>query len=128
MTGSRRMWSRRVCKKGKALKNIQVIDGALNAAYDIWAVDDELFGLIFPEPGQNIEFIEDFTRRVWSKLSKERRQELYDRWWENPVPKHEVRGIHGTLFYELKDSKAGYYPTKRESDLNAHGRIGWDHP
>ena len=110
------------------MKNIQVIDGALNAAYDIWAVDDELFDLIFPGQGQNVEFIEDFTDRVWSKLNEEQRRKIYDRWWRNPVPKHEVVGIHGTLVYELKGSKMECYPTKRESDLNSRGRIGWDHP
>ena len=110
------------------MKNIQVIDGAYNASYDIWTISDELFQLIFPNEGQNIEFIEDFTERTWSRLSTSEQKRLYAEWWSRPVPKSEVQGIHGTLFYELKEAKAGYYPNKKESDLNALGRIGWDHP
>lgn len=105
-----------------------MIDGATNAAYDIWSISDELFALLFPEEGQNIEFIEDFTERVWSHLSDSERERLYAQWWANPVPKSEVQGIDGTLFYELKSAKQGSYPNKRESDLNHAGRIGWDHP
>jgi hypothetical protein len=41
------------------MKNIQVIDGAMNAAYAIFAVTDEEFSALFPGEGQDVEFIED---------------------------------------------------------------------
>jgi hypothetical protein len=44
------------------MKNIQVIDGANNAVYDIFAATDEEFTLIFPE-GQDVAFIEEVLAR-----------------------------------------------------------------
>ena len=103
------------------MKNIQVIDGADNTAYDIYAIPNELFDLIFPEPEQNIEFIEDFnTRTKNSHINK-----LMEKMWKNPINKYEVDGIHGTLFFELIQKKK-YYPNKKESDLNKQGRP-WNH-
>ena len=46
------------------MKNIQVIDGANNCSYDIFAVTDDEFKILFPDPGQDIEFIEDAIARV----------------------------------------------------------------
>ncbi len=40
------------------MKNIQVIDGALNSVHDIFSVTDEEFSLIFPD-GQDIAFIDE---------------------------------------------------------------------
>ena len=52
----------------KAVKNIQVIDGALNAVYDIFQATDEEFALIFP-PGQDIAFIDEvIAREVHAEL------------------------------------------------------------
>lgn len=44
------------------MKNIQVIDGADNRVYDIFAATDEEFGLIFPQ-GQDIAFIDEVMAR-----------------------------------------------------------------
>jgi len=44
------------------MKNIQVIDGAENAVYDIFAAPDEVFALVLPA-GTDIAFIEDIERR-----------------------------------------------------------------
>jgi hypothetical protein len=48
------------------MKNIQVINGANNCSYDIFAVTDDEFKILFPDPGpgQDIEFIEDAIARV----------------------------------------------------------------
>lgn len=40
------------------MKNIQVIDGAINSVYDIFVATDEEFLLIFPEE-QDIAFIDE---------------------------------------------------------------------
>jgi hypothetical protein len=47
---------------GLSMKNIQVIDGAVNCVYDIFAATDEEFGLIFPD-GQDIAFIDEVYGR-----------------------------------------------------------------
>jgi len=44
------------------MKNIQVIDGAANSVYDIFAASEEEFSLIFPE-GQDIAFIGEVMAR-----------------------------------------------------------------
>ena len=44
------------------MKNIQVIDGAVNCVYDIFSATDEEFALIFPN-GQDIAFIDEVYGR-----------------------------------------------------------------
>ncbi len=91
------------------MKNIQAIDGALNAAYAIFAVTDQEFSVLFPNEGQDIEFIED----VIARLGDHQTGQLMAPVWGRPVPKPHVVGIHGTLFYELEYKKK-YYKNKRE--------------
>ena len=92
-----------------AVKNVQVIDGAVNAAYSIFAVTEEEFKLIFPDDGQNIEFIEDMVVR----LGDDRTGKVMTPVWGREVAKPDVHGIHGTLFYDLHEKKK-YYEGKRE--------------
>lgn len=89
------------------MKNIQVIDGADNCTYDIFAVSEEDFDLLFPKPNQNIEFIEDVVDRI----GEQKIRDLNSRLWNNRILKEEVNGIHCTLFYQLL-SKKKYYPSK----------------
>ena len=91
------------------MRNIQVIDGAENSEYAIYAVTDEDFALIFPAEGQNVEFIEDLIER----LGEDKADEVFEHVWDRRVDKPDVIGIHGTLFYELL-SKKKYYPTKND--------------
>lgn len=92
------------------MKNIQVIDGAANCTYDIFAATDEQFEAIFPD-GTNVEFIEDVVERLGADAVKRVIEPL----WERRVTKSEVQGIHGTLFYGLLHKKQ-YYPNKLDSD------------
>jgi len=48
--------------RGHDLKNIQVIDGAMNSVYDVFATTDDEFSLIFPE-GEDIAFIDEVMSR-----------------------------------------------------------------
>jgi hypothetical protein len=83
----------------------------MNCSYDIFAATDEEFALIFPGD-TDIEFIDDFIARVGEEVAGRTLEPL----WKRRIDKKEVRGIHGTLFYELEFKKK-YYPTKKESDL-----------
>jgi len=56
------------------MKNIQVIDGADNAAYDIFAATDEEFAMIFPA-GQDVAFISE----VLNRGPKEALDDAFDR-------------------------------------------------
>jgi hypothetical protein len=82
------------------LKNIQVIAGADNSTYSIFAATEEVFEAIFPA-GADIEFAEDFFERVSGEMGTRITTEL----WKRPVAKMDVRGIHGTLFYQLTHKK-----------------------
>jgi hypothetical protein len=98
------------------MKNIQVIDGAINCVYDVFSATDEEFASIFPS-GQDVAFIDE--------VYKDGNSEVLDRAfkciWERRVPKSQVQGIHGTLFYEL-ESKKPYYPTRRDEEaINPNG-------
>ena len=94
------------------MKNIQVIDGADNCAYDVFSISDSDFIKIFPN-GQDIEFSED----LFERLGAEEVSSILEPVWKNRLDKKEVTGIHGTLFYGL-ESKKEYYPNKRETDLD----------
>ena len=96
------------CTKVK-MKNIQIIDGATNCAYDIYSATEEDFLLIFPMSGQDIQFIEDIRDQEIIK-------QALARLWTKRLPKPEVNGIHGTLFYELPGKKQ-FYPNRKEDDL-----------
>jgi hypothetical protein len=93
-------------------KNVQIIDAAANCTYHIYAFTDEQFALLFPEEGQDVEFIEDVAER----LSPEQQERAFAGAWTRPVRKPDAQGIHGTLFYQL-DYKKEYYPSKRENDV-----------
>jgi hypothetical protein len=93
--------------------NIQIIDGADNCAYDIFMAEVDAFHEIFPAPGQDVEFIDDFVLRV----GEQRAASILNEIWRNPVDKKLAEGIHGTLFFELEKKKV-FYPTKKESEMS----------
>jgi len=94
------------------MKNIQVIDGANNCSYDIFAMTDDEFKILFPDPGQDIEFIEDAIDRV----GDDELAAIMRNVWKRRIKKPDVNGIDGTIFYELFWKK-GYYPNKRDDDI-----------
>ena len=92
------------------MKHIQVIDGAINCSYDIFAATNSEFSLIFPD-GQDIAFIDEVVARENSTQL----EEAFKNIWMRRISKPEVNGIHGTLFYEL-EAKKQYYPTRRDNE------------
>lgn len=93
------------------MKNIQVIDGAANCTYDIFAATEEKFSQIFLGD-TDIEFNTD----VYKRLGEEKSARIFGQIWQRKLDKTTVNGIHGTLFYGL-DKKKEYYPTKKDSDI-----------
>jgi hypothetical protein len=91
------------------MKNIQVIDGALNCTFSIFQATDEEFVLLFPGPRQDIQYAEDLA-----DLSRQDEiSAALQRIWERPVRKQDAHGIHGTLFYQLQRYK-NVFREKRE--------------
>ena len=74
----------------RSTKNVQIIDGAMNCTYSIYAFTDEQFALLFPEEGQDIEFIED----VWARLSRKQWKRAFSGAWTRPRRKPDAQGIH----------------------------------
>lgn len=98
------------------MKNIQVIDGAINSVYDIFAATDEEFSLIFPE-GNDIAFIDE----VYARGNAKALDKAFKNIWGRRIPKREVSGIHGLLFYQLEEKKV-YYPTRKDEEaINPNG-------
>jgi hypothetical protein len=92
------------------MKNIQIIDGALNSVYDIFAATDEEFALIFPGD-QDIAFIDEVLARS-PDLDLDG---TFKRIWQRRIPKREAMGIHGLLFYEMEHKKQ-LYPTRKDEE------------
>jgi hypothetical protein len=101
----------------EVVKNIQVIDGGVNATFNIFQATNHEFAAIFPGPGQDIEVIEDYLARV----GEDEAAKTLSKIWERPIYKHDVKGIHGTLYYEWRE-KAKYLPkSRREIDRDPSG-------
>ncbi|MEZ5823210.1 MAG: hypothetical protein R3C97_00210 [Geminicoccaceae bacterium] len=99
------------------MKNIMIVDGARNCVYDIFAIEDEYFKLIFPEDGQDIEFVEDFIGRCGALEHKQ----ILSKLWKRPIIKSKANGIHGILYYELHEKKK-FYPDKKDCNaINPNG-------
>jgi hypothetical protein len=74
------------------MKNVQVIDGADNAVYDIFEIGDGDFAELFPQ-GQDVTFIEDLEERV----PKARLSAICEAMWAHRVRKNDAMGIHGVM-------------------------------
>jgi hypothetical protein len=94
------------------VKNIQVIDGAINCVYDVFQATDEEFSVIFPA-GQDVAFIDE----VYARGNKEVLDVAFNAIWARRIPKIQAQGIHGLLFYEL-ESKKVYYPSRRDEEAS----------
>jgi hypothetical protein len=95
------------------MKNIQIIDGASNCTFSIFQATEEEFGRLFPEAGQEIQFSDELANLTeQGEVSA-----ALKRIWERPIRKRDVRGIHGTLFYNLDHYKR-LYRVKREDGVD----------
>lgn len=93
------------------MKNIQVIDGAVNATLSIFQATEEEFDIIFPN-GRDIEIAEDLVAR----LGENEAGLLLSPLWERPILKRDASGIHGTLFYDAEERREFLPVSKREVD------------
>ena len=89
------------------MPNIQIIDGAENCTYEIFAATEEEFELIFGD-GQEVIFIEDIMVRG----DQEQLDSAFTAIWARPLEKTRVDGIHGTILYEQYHKKE-YFPDGR---------------
>lgn len=92
------------------MKNIQVIDGARNAVFDVFQATDDEFALIFP-PGEDVAFVEE----VYGRGDRVALDAALGRIRARRIPKREAVGINGILYVGLEHKKA-YYPTRRDEE------------
>jgi hypothetical protein len=97
--------------QNRLMKNIQIIEDALNATFSVFQATDEEFEAIFPGE-RDIEFIEDFTDRV----GEQEAGDVLGAVWKRPILKKDAQGIHGTLYYGWSERRAYLPSTKREVD------------
>lgn len=98
------------------MKNIQVIDDAINCVYDIFGATEAEFGIIFPH-GTDIAFIDE----VFDREDEGRLHQALNEIWKRRIPKKEVQGIHGVLFYGNEDKKEFYPDRTDEGARNPDG-------
>jgi len=96
--------------RDQVVKNIQIIDGALNCTFSLFQATEEEFRVIFPGAGQDIEFAEDLFQRIGEN------SRFLDPIWERPIAKPDANGIHGSLFFDFGRKRHLFPATKRERD------------
>lgn len=94
------------------MRNVQIRDGADNATLSIFRATDDEFAYLFPNPGQDIELVEDFIARHNEKNAAQ----ILNNLWLRPVHKAAAIGIHGTLYYNYADKRHHLPTSKREVD------------
>jgi len=96
------------------MKNIQIIDGAVNATFSVFQATDEEFAAVFPD-GRDMELVED----LFDRLGEEAAISVLTPIWGRPILKRDALGIHGTLFYDNEARRDCFPPSKREVDWSS---------
>lgn len=98
------------------MKNIQIIDGALNCVYDIFSASDDEFLLLFKN-GEDVAFIDE----IYANGNHQLLDAAFKNIWQRRVKKSDAQGIHGVIFYQLENKKV-YYPTRKDEEaVNPNG-------
>lgn len=93
------------------MKNIQVIDGAVNATFSVFQAKEDEFLAIFPD-GRDMELAEDLFERLGDQAAASVLAPI----WDRPILKRDALGIHGTLFYDNETRRECIPQSKREVD------------
>ena len=93
------------------MRNIQVIDAAVNATFSVFQATDDEFAVIFPD-GRDMEIADDLIERV----GEEEANRVLLAVWDRPILKRDAAGIHGTLFYDADECREFMPTSMREVD------------
>ena len=72
------------------MKNIEIVDGALNSRFEIYTVEDDVFNALFPD-GKDEIYLEDLSEKLQSDAV------FWERVYAREVERRSVQGIHGIL-------------------------------
>ena len=95
------------------MKNILMVDGAMNATFSVFQATDEEFTTLFPN-GEEMDVVEDVIARAGDEVA----EVIFNRVWQRPILKSEAHGIHATIIYD-DPSRRDYLPLSRRE-------IDWD--
>ncbi len=95
------------------MKNVQVIDGALNSTFEIYQVSDEVFRIMFPDDS-DIAFLDEVEER-FKQIGYDDR--IWDTVYKDRVDKKQVAGIHGTLHLTGSYGSKSSFPNRKESGV-----------
>ena len=73
-----------------AMKHIEIVDGALNSRFELYAVTDQIFDLLFPAEEDEI-YLEDLNKELQEDAA------FWDQVYAREVDRRTVKGIHGIL-------------------------------
>ncbi len=93
------------------MKNVQIINSAMNATFSVFQATEEEFAAIFPD-GRDMELVEDMIERLGEGAASSVLGPL----WNRPILKRDALGIHGTLFYDNEERREYIPRSKREID------------
>lgn len=93
------------------MRNVQIIDGAVNATFSVFQATEDEFAVIFPN-GHDIEIADDLVERV----GEEEAGRVLDGLWKRPILKRDAMGVHGTLFYDADERREFLPISRREVD------------
>ncbi|HKZ55812.1 MAG TPA: hypothetical protein VJ123_10050 [Anaerolineales bacterium] len=97
------------------MKNVQVVDGGANSVFELYAVVDDVFNLMFPN-GNDVAFLEDIERVFLERGDERLWQDVY----ANRLDKRSVQGIHGTLHLTGSPCDPRFFPTRKEEEVLHH--------
>ena len=72
------------------MKHIEIVDGALNSRFELYAVTEQVFDLLFPTEKDEIYF-EDLSKELQENAA------FWDQVYAQEVNRRTVQGIHGIL-------------------------------
>ena len=90
------------------MKNILIVDEAVNATFSVFQATDTEFTTLFPN-GEEIEVIEDVIDRAGDAVA----DEILARVWERPILKSEAQGIHAILIHGEPSRRDYPFATKQ---------------
>ena len=94
------------------VKNVQIIDGAVNSVFEIYEIDDFSFEEIFTND-RDVVFMSDITKYL---DCNEESVSFWQKLYSNRKDKKSINGIHGTLHLEGSNCQKIYF-LKGKEDL-----------
>ena len=97
------------------MKNIQIIDGAINSVFEVYEVDDTIFYEIFGDD-KDVVFWSNLTKYLDD--SDDPREEVWKFWqkvYSCRKDKKIIHGIHGTLHLDGSNGDKECFPGGKES-------------